>query len=105
MDAPSAELDPPDHVAIADSLGVLYRKFTRYLGFTPNSDEYKVMALASFVTTPPDYVRVSSGLGEAAPMNVIVLPVLFEGQVKAVIELASFERFNATQEDCPWRSL
>ena len=44
-----------DRVSIADSLGVLYRKFTRYLGFTPNSDEYKVMALASFVTSPPDY--------------------------------------------------
>ncbi len=43
---------------------------------------------------PPDYVRVNSGLGEAAPLNIVVLPVLFEGQVKAVIELASFQRFS-----------
>jgi CheY-like chemotaxis protein/signal transduction histidine kinase/HAMP domain-containing protein len=42
---------------------------------------------------PGDYIRVSSGLGEAPPMNIVVLPVLFEGQVKAVVELASFNRF------------
>ncbi|HYJ80074.1 MAG TPA: response regulator, partial [Longimicrobiaceae bacterium] len=42
---------------------------------------------------PEDYVVISSGLGEAPPRNVIVLPVLFEGEVKAVIELASFLPF------------
>jgi HAMP domain-containing protein/signal transduction histidine kinase/CheY-like chemotaxis protein len=47
---------------------------------------------------PPDYVRISSGLGAAAPVNIIVLPVVFEGQVKAVLELASFERFNPTHQ-------
>ena len=47
---------------------------------------------------PPDYIRISSGLGSAAPVNVIVLPVVFEGQVKAVLELASFERFNPTHQ-------
>ncbi|MBN3905644.1 MAG: response regulator [Nostoc sp. NMS1] len=43
---------------------------------------------------PSDYIRISSGLGEAPPLNIIVLPILFEAQVNAVIELASFERFN-----------
>jgi len=43
---------------------------------------------------PDDYIRISSGLGEAPPRNVIVLPVLFEGEVKAVIELASFLPFS-----------
>jgi HAMP domain-containing protein/CheY-like chemotaxis protein/signal transduction histidine kinase len=43
---------------------------------------------------PPDYVQISSGLGEATPLNIIVLPVLFEGQIKAVIELASFHSFS-----------
>jgi HAMP domain-containing protein/CheY-like chemotaxis protein len=38
---------------------------------------------------PPDTIRVSSGLFSALPRNVIVLPVLFEEQVKAVIELAT----------------
>jgi HAMP domain-containing protein len=37
---------------------------------------------------PDNYIRISSGLGEAPPLNIIVLPVLFEGEVKAVIELA-----------------
>ncbi|MFL6038306.1 MAG: HAMP domain-containing protein, partial [Gaiellaceae bacterium] len=47
---------------------------------------------------PDDYVRVTSGLGEAAPINLIVLPVLFEDQVMAVVELASFQRFTPTQQ-------
>ncbi len=47
---------------------------------------------------PPDYIRISSGLGDAAPVNIIVLPVVFEGQVKAVLELASFEQFNPTHQ-------
>ena len=45
---------------------------------------------------PTNYVQISSGLGSAAPTNIFVVPVLFEGQVKAVIELASFYRFNET---------
>src|SRR5437016_4081414 len=44
---------------------------------------------------PGDYIRISSGLGHSAPVNIIVLPILFEGQVKAVLELASFDPFNA----------
>ncbi|MBR8834842.1 MAG: response regulator [Stigonema ocellatum SAG 48.90 = DSM 106950] len=43
---------------------------------------------------PPDYIKISSGLGAAHPLNAVVLPVLFEGQVTAVIELASFRRFS-----------
>ena len=43
---------------------------------------------------PDNYIKISSGLGEASPLNAVVLPVLFEGQVTAVIELASFRRFS-----------
>jgi CheY-like chemotaxis protein len=43
---------------------------------------------------PDNYIKISSGLGEATPLNAVVLPVLFEGQVTAVIELASFRRFS-----------
>ncbi|HEY9626063.1 MAG TPA: HAMP domain-containing protein [Coleofasciculaceae cyanobacterium] len=43
---------------------------------------------------PENYITISSGLGESTPRNVVVLPVLFEGQVTAVVELASFNRFN-----------
>src|SRR5207302_88320 len=40
---------------------------------------------------PTDYIRISSGLGDGTPATLVVLPVLFEGTVKAVLELASFE--------------
>jgi signal transduction histidine kinase/HAMP domain-containing protein len=47
---------------------------------------------------PGDYVRVNSGLGASPPLNIIVLPVLFEGSVRAVVELASFSAFSATHQ-------
>ncbi len=47
---------------------------------------------------PEDYVQVTSGLGEAKPCSIIVLPVLFEGEVKAVIELSSFEKFSPVHQ-------
>jgi HAMP domain-containing protein/signal transduction histidine kinase/DNA-binding response OmpR family regulator len=46
---------------------------------------------------PEETIPISSGLVQAKPRNVIVLPVLFEGEVKAVIELASLNTFTASQ--------
>jgi len=45
---------------------------------------------------PENTVPIRSGLFEAVPRNVIVLPVLFEDRVKAVIELASLSNFTAS---------
>ncbi|HEY7928904.1 MAG TPA: response regulator, partial [Steroidobacteraceae bacterium] len=45
---------------------------------------------------PADVITVHSGLIEARPRNIIVLPALFEGQVRAVIELASINEFTAS---------
>ncbi len=45
---------------------------------------------------PANYVHVKSGLGEGPPNNIVVLPVLFEGEVKAVIELSTFHTFSDT---------
>ena len=45
---------------------------------------------------PTGYTRVNSSLGEAPPVSIVVLPVLFEGQTKAVIELASLHAFSVT---------
>ncbi|MFY9743353.1 MAG: response regulator, partial [Candidatus Sulfotelmatobacter sp.] len=46
---------------------------------------------------PPNTIAIRSGLFEAVPRNVIVLPVLFEDRVKAVIELASLGAFTTSQ--------
>ncbi|MBW4470460.1 MAG: response regulator [Stenomitos rutilans HA7619-LM2] len=46
---------------------------------------------------PSDYSRIRSGLGEALPINIVVLPILFEQQVTAVMELASLQRFTPSQ--------
>ena len=48
---------------------------------------------------PEGYVKISSGLGEAPPTNLAILPILFEDQVLGVIELASFTPFSQVQTD------
>src|SRR6266568_2585360 len=48
---------------------------------------------------PADYVKISSGLGEAAPVNLIILPIVFEDQVLGVIEAGSFSRFTRVHQD------
>src|ERR1700761_8767503 len=45
---------------------------------------------------PPGYTRVHSSLGEISPVSIVVLPLIFEGQTKAVIELASLRPFSVT---------
>ncbi len=45
---------------------------------------------------PDDLIHVRGGLLNARPRSVIALPVLYEGQVKAVIELASVQEFTAS---------
>ncbi len=49
-------------------------------------------------SAPADYIRISSGLGDAPPVNVVVLPVLFEDRVLGIIELASFSPFSAVHQ-------
>jgi len=43
---------------------------------------------------PDGYLSVGSALGAAPPASIAILPVLFEGEVKAVIELATFGGFS-----------
>ena len=48
---------------------------------------------------PADFIKIGSGLGHSTPANVNILPALFEDEVRAVIELASFNEFNETHQN------
>jgi signal transduction histidine kinase/CheY-like chemotaxis protein/HAMP domain-containing protein len=48
---------------------------------------------------PSGYIRISSGLGDAPPANLAVMPIVSEDQVLGVVELASFTRFTPIQLD------
>src|ERR1700729_3031496 len=48
---------------------------------------------------PQGYIKITSGLGEAPAANLVVLPLLFEGEVLGVVELASFSKFTPIQID------
>ncbi|RJQ73755.1 HAMP domain-containing protein [Pseudonocardiaceae bacterium YIM PH 21723] len=50
-------------------------------------------------SAPPGYIKISSGLGDALPTNVMVLPVLFEGHTLGVIELSSLNSFTELHRD------
>lgn len=47
---------------------------------------------------PNDYIKISSGLGESTPTTIYVLPIIFENDVKAVIELASLKPFTEKEK-------
>jgi signal transduction histidine kinase/CheY-like chemotaxis protein/HAMP domain-containing protein len=46
---------------------------------------------------PEGYIRISSGLGDAPPASLAIMPLMFEDQVLGVVELASFTKFTAIQ--------
>src|ERR1700722_6888343 len=48
---------------------------------------------------PQGYIKISSGLGEASPANLAIMPVMFEAQVLGVVELASFTKFTPVHID------
>ncbi|MFJ9821031.1 HAMP domain-containing protein [Streptomyces sp. NPDC101151] len=43
---------------------------------------------------PPNYMNISSGLGVASPLSIVIQPILFEDRVLGVIELSSLSKFN-----------
>src|SRR5437868_2781659 len=47
---------------------------------------------------PSNAFRVATGLSENTALDVLVLPVVFEGEVRGVLELASLERFNPAHQ-------
>jgi HAMP domain-containing protein/signal transduction histidine kinase len=51
------------------------------------------------VGASPGSIRIASGLLHGPPLSVVVLPMLFENQVKAVVELASLQPFSPTHLD------
>jgi len=47
---------------------------------------------------PDDYIKISSGIGMASPKHIVILPADLQGEVLAVVELASFETFSPLQQ-------
>jgi putative methionine-R-sulfoxide reductase with GAF domain len=48
---------------------------------------------------PQGYITVLSGLGSASPNALVIVPVQFEGKVVGVLEVASFQKFSAGDEN------
>jgi signal transduction histidine kinase/HAMP domain-containing protein len=48
---------------------------------------------------PDDYIKINSGLGEAVPKELLVMPFTYENKVKGVLELANINRFTDLQLD------
>ena len=46
---------------------------------------------------PPDYLRITSGLGQAAPVQAMALPVSSGDTLLGVLEVASFREFHANE--------
>jgi len=48
-------------------------------------------------TIPPDYVTITSGMGEATPNNLLIIPLKVNESVEALLEVASFKEFDQYQ--------
>jgi CHASE3 domain sensor protein len=48
---------------------------------------------------PPNYISITSGLGHATPSCVIIVPMKYNERVEAVLELASFTKFEQHEVD------
>jgi HAMP domain-containing protein/signal transduction histidine kinase/CheY-like chemotaxis protein len=72
--------------------GVVPKQFKLGEGLVGQCAQEKQRIVVTSV--PNNYIRVTSSLGGAAPASIVVLPVLFEGEARAVIELASFSQFS-----------
>ncbi|MCU1291290.1 MAG: sensor hybrid histidine kinase [Bryobacterales bacterium] len=75
-----------------DDCATLPKQFTIGQGLVGQCAKEKQRILVRDV--PKDYIRINSSLGSATPVSIVVLPVLFEREVKAVVELASFQRLS-----------
>ena len=58
----------------------------------------KEMAPITITEPPDDYVRIGSSLGEAVPHIISVLPVIRNGKLLAVLELAAFHRWSESEQ-------
>jgi signal transduction histidine kinase/HAMP domain-containing protein/ActR/RegA family two-component response regulator len=72
----------------------LPREFALGEGLVGQCGQSKKMLLLKNV--PGNYIRINSSLGDSIPLNLVELPVLFEGKLKGVLELASFEEFTSS---------
>ena len=57
-------------------------------------DKQKILLTSSM----PEGLKISSGLTGVAPLNILVLPIIFEEQVRGVVELASIDHFNPAHQ-------
>jgi len=91
-----AEVEDKPTLKLVSSYGYKKRKsLSNEFGFGEGLPGQAALEMKSILVTnaPDDYVKVTSGLGESAPVNLMVLPILFEEQVLAVVELASLNPF------------
>jgi signal transduction histidine kinase/CheY-like chemotaxis protein/CHASE3 domain sensor protein len=82
LQASYASQEPPQRIAAGQGLiGQCYRDATGVV----------------LDDVPDAYLRISSALGETQPAQIVIMPAIFEGQVKAVLELASLTRYSLAQ--------
>ena len=46
---------------------------------------------------PKDYIKIASGVGEAVPKNILVVPCMYKNEVECIIELGSFNEITEVQ--------
>src|SRR5690606_1687713 len=95
--------DPSDiHLDLTASYAFNKKKFiTQRIGIGDGLTGQVVLEKSPLFMTnlPPDYLKITSGLGEALPRNLLIVPLMLNGNVYGVIELASFNVFEKHHQE------
>lgn len=78
------------------------KKFTEYTtkpGQGLLGQAYYEKDIIYLLDIPEDYVKITSGLGEALPTAVLIVPLMVNDEVEAFFEFASFKEFQQNQID------
>ena len=60
---------------------------------------YKEKDTIMLTEIPQNYHRIKSGLGDATPTTIIVVPMKYNDEIQAIIEMASFQELEQYQVD------
>jgi len=60
---------------------------------------YKEMDTIHLTEIPQNYHHIKSGLGDATPTSIIVVPMIYNEQIQAIIEMASFKEYEKHEID------
>ena len=94
--------DDPEHITLEIAACYAYEKQKLIQGSYSVDDgllgrAYHEARIINLTDLPPGYIKIVSGLGDAQPDNLILVPLIFNQKISGMLEIASFHVFEEYQ--------